>query len=233
MPDQSLANVVPDRIWTLHVPVWFAGVRLRARSTVVRLEDGSLLFHSPAPPDERLAEALSALGSVRWLLVPNCFHQLGAPAASERFPEARVVGPSSASARNERLRLHLDIRGAAFAEQLPEIEALPLDGVPYLDETVLYHRPTATLLGADIVLRADAGDHWTFRWAGRVTGCYEQVRVPPDVRRKIVDKAAAARSLSAMLERPAKRLVVGHSQVIEDACREQLAEAWRREGVPV
>ncbi len=65
MPDQSLANVVPDRIWTLHVPVWFAGVRLRARSTVVRLEDGSLLFHSPAPPDERLAEALSALGPVR------------------------------------------------------------------------------------------------------------------------------------------------------------------------
>ena len=33
---------------------------------------------------------------------------------------------------------------------------MPLAGVPFLDETVLYHRPTRTLLGADVVLTADA-----------------------------------------------------------------------------
>lgn len=129
------------------------------------------------------------------------------------------------------LSVHLDISAPEFGERLPEFEALPLAGVPFLDETVLYHRPTQTLLGADVVMCAGPKDHWTLRWGARITGCYERVRVPPDVRKKIPDKAAAARSIHAMLERPAVRLIVGHAEVIGDDCRERLAEAWRLEGV--
>ncbi len=227
----ALTAVVDGKIWVLDRPVWFAGVRLRARSTVVRLDDGSLLLHTPPPPTAALAEELRALGRVRWLLVPNCFHHLSTPAAAAYFPEAQVVGPASALKRNKALSVHMDIQAASFAEQLPEFEALPLLGVPFLDETVLYHRPTQTLLGADVVLCAGAADHWTWRWAARVTGCYERVRVSPDVRKKIPDKTAAARSIHAMLERPAERLIVGHADVIEKDCRDALAEAWRLEGV--
>jgi hypothetical protein len=105
--------------------------------------------------------------------------------------------------------------------------------VPFLDETVLFHRPTQTLLGADVVLRACAKDHWTLRWAAHLTGFYDRVRVPPDVRKKIPDKTAAAHSIRRILERPARRLIVGHAVVIEEGCRERLAEAWRLEGVEV
>lgn len=233
MTESALTAVVADKIWTLHRPVWFSGVRLRARTNVVRLDDGGLLLHSPAPASDDLIEQLRALGPVRWLVVPNCFHHLGTPAAAARFPEARVVGPASARARNKALRLDVDIRDDQFGAQVPELEPLPLLGVPFLDETVLYHRPTQTLLGADIVLSAGANDHWTWRYAARITGCYERLRVPPDVRHKIPDKTAAARSIGAMLERPAQRLLVAHADVIEERCRDRLAEAWRLEGVEV
>lgn len=233
MSTSALTAVVDDKIWTFERPVWFSGVRMRARTTVVRLDDGGLLLHSPAPPTDALAEQLRALGPVRWLVVPNCFHHLGTPAAAAVFPEARVVGPASALKRNKELRIHMDIRDPQLGEQVAELEALPLQGVPFLDETVLYHRPTQTLLGADVVLRADAKDHWTFRWGARITGCYERVRVPPDVKWKIPDKAAAARSIRAMLERPAQRLIVGHAEIIEEDCRDLLAQAWRLEGVEV
>src|SRR6185369_12213047 len=106
VPDSVLTAVVDGRIWTLDRPVWFGGVRLRARTTVVRLDDGSLLLHSPAPPTDALAGQLAALGRVRWLVVPNCFHHLGTPAAAARFPEAQVVGPASAANRNQALRIH-------------------------------------------------------------------------------------------------------------------------------
>lgn len=231
MSPGDLSEVVRGRIWRAERPVWFSGIRLRTNTTVVRLEDGDLLLHSPAPPSAALAEQLRALGRVRWLVVPNCFHHLGTPAAAAHFPDAQVLGPASALPRNESLKLHADI--AQLGEQLPELEVLPLHGVPFLDETVLYHRPTKTLLGADIVLEARAEDHFTVRWAARITGFYERVRVPPDVRSKIVDKAAAARSLRAIVERPAERLIVGHAPVIEEGCTEQLAEAWRLEGVEV
>ena len=233
MPETVLAAVVADRIWSLTRPVWFGGVRLRARTTVVRLDDGGLVLHTPAPPTDAFVEQLRALGPVRWLVVPNCFHHLGTPAAAARFPEARVVGPASALKRNAALKLDVDIQDGRFGEQLPELEALPLLGVPFLDETVLYHRPTKTLLGADIVLCAGAQDHWSWRWAARITGCYERVRVSPDVKKKIPDKAAAAQSIRAMLERPAERLIVGHADVIDESCREHLARAWRLEGVAV
>jgi hypothetical protein len=233
MPERVLTTVVDDRIWSLNRPVWFSGARLRVRTTVVRLEDGSLLIHSPAPPTDAVAAELHALGPVRWLVVPNCFHHLGTPAAAARFPEAQVVGPASALPRNKALRFHMDIRDAEFGERVPEFETLPLLGVPFLDETVLYHRPTQSLLGADIVLCAGPQDHWTFRFGARITGCYERVRIPPDVKNKIPDKAAAARSIQAMLQRPARRLIVGHADVIEAGCREKLAQAWRIEGVDV
>ncbi|WP_437324577.1 DUF4336 domain-containing protein [Sorangium sp. So ce381] len=233
MPDSALTAVVDDKIWTLDRPVWFSGVRMRARTTVVRLDDGSLLLHTPAPPTDALTEQLRALGPVRWLVVPNCWHHLGAPAAAAHFPDAKVVGPASALNRNKALKLHMDIHDAQFGEQVPEFEALPLQGVPFWDETVLYHRPTQTLLGADIVLCAGAKDHWTLRYAARITGFYERVRVPPDARKKIPDKAAAARSIRSMLERPAQRLIVGHAEVIGEGWRDDLAQAWRLEGVEV
>jgi hypothetical protein len=233
MPESALTPIVADKLWSLERPVWFSGARLRARTTVVRLDDRSLLLHTPAPPTDALAAQLRALGPVRWLVVPNRWHHLGAPAAAARFPEAKVVGPASALDRNEALRLDLDIHDTRFGEQVPEFDALPLEGVPFWDETVLYHRPTQTLLGADIVCSASEDDHWTWRCGARLTGCYERVRVPPDARKKIADKAAAARSLQAMLERPAQRLIIGHGHVIEEGCRDQLALAWRLEGLNV
>jgi len=233
MSTSTLTQVVTDKIWTLERPVWYSGIRQRARTTIVRLDDGSLLLHSPAPPTAELTEQLRALGPVRWLVVPNCFHHLGTPRAAAHFPEAQAVGPASACKRNKALSLQLDIGDASFREQVPEFEALPLLGVPFLDETVLYHRPTHTLLGADIVLCADAKDHWTCRFAARVTGFYRRVRVPPDVRASALDKNAAARSIHAMLERPAERLIIGHADIIEEGCRDRLAEAWRLEGVGV
>lgn len=233
MNERALTPIVADRIWASERPVWFSGVRLRARATVIRLDDGGLLLHSPAPPTDALAAELRALGPVRWLVVPNIFHHLGTPAATARFPEATVVGPASARSHNRALRIDLDLRDPRFAAQVPEVEALPLEGVPFLDETVLFHRPTQTLLGTDLVLCADASDHWTWRGAARLTGCYQTLRVPPDVRPKLVDRTAAARSIHAMLQRPAHRLIVAHAGVVEAGCREALAEAWRREGISV
>lgn len=226
-----LTTVVDDRIWLLERPVWFSGVRQRVHTTVLRLDDGGLLLHSPAPLTDELVQQLNVLGPVRWLVVPNCFHHLGTPAAAGRFREARVVGPASALRRNRALKIDDDI--AQIAELLPEFEALPLVGVPFLDETVLFHRPTQTLLGADIVLCPNARDHWSLRGAARLLGFYDQVRVPYDVKNKIPDKAAAARSIRAIIERPAQRLIVGHADIMEAGCREQLARAWRIEGVEV
>ncbi|MCW5808372.1 MAG: DUF4336 domain-containing protein [Deltaproteobacteria bacterium] len=233
MQQPALTEIVTDRIWAAERPVKFGGVRLRVRTSVIRLDDGRLLLHSPAPPTDALVKQLAELGEVRWLVVPNCWHHLGTPAAAAAFPGAKVVAPRSAAARNPELRIDVDLHTPALADAVPELALLPLDGVPFLDETLLYHRPTQTLFGADVVIRADEHDHWSWRLAARITGCYRRVRVPPDVRKKVVDKDAATRSLQALQALPIERLIVGHGAVLTDEPLTQLAEAWQRVGVNV
>ncbi|MFL5307842.1 MAG: DUF4336 domain-containing protein [Polyangia bacterium] len=227
MATSELSVVVPDAIWVSERAVWFAGVRLRARTTVLRLEDGGLLLHSAPDPTEALCAALRALGEVRWIVVPNRYHHLGAPATAARFPSAKVVGPASAAARNPQLRLELEVRDDRFLGAVKELEALPLDGCPFLDETVFFHRPTGSLIGADLAIRASARDHWTWRWVARLTGCYEKLRAPPDVRAKTKRNEAAATAIDRMAALPMKRLLVAHSETIEDRPAEKLVEAWR------
>src|SRR3569832_1663325 len=167
MREQALSEVVAGRIWASERPVWFSGVRLRARTSVVRLDDGRLLVHSPAPPSGDLLKQMAELGKVGWLVVPNCFHHLGTPAAAAAFPDAKILGPKSAAARNPQLRIDLDIHEPGFTAAVPEFALFPLAGVPFLDETLLYHRPTEPLFGADVVLQADANAHWSWRLAAR------------------------------------------------------------------
>jgi hypothetical protein len=224
----ALSEIVDGRIWAIERPVWFSGVRLRARTSVIRLDDGRLLVHSPAPPSDGLVQQLADLGEVSWLVVPNCFHHLGTPAAAAAFPDAKVLGPQSAAAKNPGLRIHMDIRDPRLSAAVPELALFPLEGVPFLDETLLYHRPTSTLFGADVVLRADDNDHWSWRFAARIMGCFKRVSVPPDVKKEVADKEAATRSLQALQALPVKRLIIAHGEVIEDAPLAQLLEAWRR-----
>jgi hypothetical protein len=115
----------------------------------------------------------------------------------------------------------------AALRALGELDAIPLDGCPFLDETVFFHRPTGSLLGADVVISGCARDHWSWRWAGRLTGCHEKVRTPPDVRAKTRPNDAAARSIDRMAALPLKRLLPAHADPIEGRPAERLLDAWR------
>ncbi|KIG15533.1 hypothetical protein DB30_05556 [Enhygromyxa salina] len=52
--------------------------------TVIRLDDGRLLLHSPIRCTPELREELDALGSVAFVAAPNRFHHLFARGARRR-----------------------------------------------------------------------------------------------------------------------------------------------------
>jgi hypothetical protein len=218
--------VVPDSIWATERPVWFGGVRIRSRTTVVRLSGGALWVHSPCPPTDDVCAALDALGEVRWIVVPNRFHHLQTPATAARYPKALVVGPKTVQARNPDVSLAMGTDDPEYLRSTPELTAVQLRGVPFLDETVFFHPASGSLIAADLLVSACARDHWTWRMAARIWGRYEKVRTPPDVRMKTRANTAVAESIAQMRALPLQRILVAHADPITDRPVEQLAEAW-------
>ncbi len=219
-------EVVPGSIWVTEQPVWFGGVRLRARTTVVRLADGALWVHSPCAPGEDVCSALDALGEVRWLVVPNKFHHLQTPAMAARYPNAVVVGAKSAEARNPRVSVKMTADDSTYARSTPELTSLQLRGVPFLDETVFFHAASGSLIAADLLISACARDHWSWRAAARVWGRYGKIRTPPDVWMYTRASTAVAESLSQMRALPIERILVAHADPITDRPVQKLVEAW-------
>jgi len=222
----SLEVIVPDSIWVTERPVWYAGVRQRARTTIVRLPGDALWVHSPTAPTDEVCAALDALGEVRWIVVPNRFHHLQAPATSARYRKAIVVGPKTAESRNHELSVTMGLDHCEYIEATPELVPLHLGGVPFLDETVFFHSASGTLITADLLACASARDHWTWRLVARICGRYEKVGPQPDVRWSTRASQDIAESIAQLRALPLQRILIAHGNPIVERPAEQLAEAW-------
>jgi len=93
----------------------------RVRMAVIGLGDGGLLVVSPGLPvsDEGWA-ALARLGTPRFLLAPNHFHNAGLAGWKARFPGATIVAHPRAQAR-----LRRKVPGVAIEDLEPLAAALP------------------------------------------------------------------------------------------------------------
>src|SRR5687767_13535583 len=72
-------------------PLRVAGFELGHRMTVVRLNDGSLVVHSPIEGNAHLTYELTAIGEVKFIIAPSKMHDLYLEDWLMRFPEARLL----------------------------------------------------------------------------------------------------------------------------------------------
>jgi type IV secretory pathway TrbD component len=142
---------IADGLWGAEHDLFLpGGVCFRGRMTVVRLDDGGLLLHSPVPVDDALAAEIDALGTVAHLVGPNLFHHLHLRGAAARWPDARLWGAPGLPEKRGNLRFS----GTVDAPDLPWRAALRptvLQGCPRLNETVFLHAASGTLLCTDLV----------------------------------------------------------------------------------
>jgi hypothetical protein len=221
-----LREEVSGQIWVQERSVWYGGVRLRSRTTIVKMRDGKLLVHSPGETTAEACRELDALGEVAWIVVPNKFHHLETPALKEKYPSAKVVGPASALARNPAVVLDYELPDPEVRSQLTEFRLLPLAGVPFLDETLFFHEPSQTLIAADLLMCGSPKDHFTWRWASRIYSQYGKYKLPPDVRSRTKPSEELKSSLGELRKLPIQRILVAHSDAIQEQPLETLSAAW-------
>jgi hypothetical protein len=217
---------VADGVWVDSAPVRILGTRLTATMTVLRLGDGSLLLHAPIAMTPGRRAAVEALGRVAHLYAPNLFHHLRIGEWAEAFPAARLHAPASLAGKRPDLRIDRAHQAALEPVLAAAIDEVTIDGFR-MGESALFYRPARTLIVADLVhnIGRPTG-RWTELYT-RTMGFYDRVALSRVLRwTAFSDRAAARRSLDALLALPFERLVVGHGAPLTSNAREALAAAY-------
>ncbi len=224
-----LTAVAPD-LWTttstLALP---GGLRLPLQATVVKLPSGELLVHAPAAIDDALAAAVAALGPVKHLVAPNAQHHLYLKNWAGRFPEALLWGAPGLEAK--RPDLSWAGRADANVPWSAALEALPLAGCPKLNEVVFLHRPSQTLLCADLLFNVQRPENLQTKLVLSAMGTKGRFAMSRAWKLFARDRRAFAESLTRMLAWDFVRVIPAHGDVLETdahAATERALAAMRR-----
>ena len=149
MMPRPLRQLGPE-IWVADRPQSFYGLVVGTRMTVIRLDDGSLLLHSPVKLDPGLRKELDALGPVRYVVAPNRVHHLYAGKVADAYPDSRLwIGPGLETKRRD-LVYEAILGDEAPAPWRGQVDQVFFAGRPYENEMTFFHRASRTLILCDL-----------------------------------------------------------------------------------
>ena len=216
-----------DDLWTATGPLSTGGIQVGARMTVIRLPCGALFVHSPLQIDDALRADVEALGPVGFLVAPNKLHHLYLNGWVEAFPEAKLYGVIGLPEKRKDLRFD-----GILAEGHPDpawgdtLELMQFYGAPYTNEVVFLHKPSRTLLIADLAFNIRGPVNWITRTYLRIGSCHGRLKTTGIMRMFIRDKQAARQSVERMAGWDFDRIVVSHGEVLEHGGPDALRSAF-------
>ncbi len=228
--DAPLFEYVKDEVWLVERPLTFYGVEFGTRMTVLRLDGGGLLLHSPVALDTALEVAVRQLGEPRCIVAPNPFHHLWVPEWREAFPEAVLLAGPGLLARRPDLAPALEWPAEPDALRFgpDEVEIARFEGHPMHEELAVYHPRSGTLVLSDMLLNLGHPQDAPPRLARLLLGLAQMSErpTPPTDFKLGVDRAALARSLEPMYAWKFERIVLAHGRLIERDAREVFRDAF-------
>ncbi|APD41226.1 hypothetical protein CHQ84_07675 [Francisella noatunensis subsp. orientalis] len=72
----EICPFITDRIWVIEYPVKYSGIKFSSITTLIKLNDNSILIHSPCKIDNSLKDKILKIGNVSCIIAPGNFHHL-------------------------------------------------------------------------------------------------------------------------------------------------------------
>ena len=228
MPAPPMKALGPGA-WVQSHPLVLAGADFGREVTVFRLEDGRLVIHSTASFAAEDVAAIGSVGTPAFLLDATNFHDTAVVPAQAAFPDLPYFAPNRFPLR-KRLPEIGTLEDAA-REWGDELEMLELGGMPKIQEHVLFHPASRTLVVADLLFHLpDTMSRWTRGFLRVASGIREYPGMSRLFRLAIKDRDAFRRSLDQILDWDFERVVVGHGVPIETDASAAFREGLARGG---
>ncbi len=213
-----------ENLWLLRYPLKLLGADLHRNVTVMRLESGGLVIHSTGPFELDDVAHINSLGKPGWLLDTMLRHDTFAKRGKEAFPEAIYLAPAGFS-----------VPAGPLLPPPPEwgneIEIKRIEGVPSMEEHAVFHRPSRTLIVADLLFNfGPDAPAWTRFLMLVAVGKKHDPGMARSMRMTVKDDAALRRSLAEIETWDFDRIIVGHGDVVEIGGKQQYTAALRAAG---
>ncbi len=222
----QLTKLAPD-LWIAEQPLRFLGLQLGARMTVVRLQDGKLLLHSPIAWSAELAAQLDNLGTPAFIIAPNRLHHLFVGAWLKAFPGCQLhVAPGVEIKRPDLVPTSVLGRSQNL-DFSDELHHLVLNGCPFTNEVVFFHPRTATMIASDMVFNIGPHHAAMTRLFFRLNNAYGRPAVSLLERFMIKDRDAFHRDLNNVLAWPIDRLIMAHGDIVDGDGHAALTHAYQ------
>jgi hypothetical protein len=218
---------VDDNVWLFERSIRFGPIPLPHTMTIVRLPNGGLFVHSPTNLDSTTAADLEALGTVDSIVWPSWWHDMYLREYAAAFPRAKLYG-SPLLAKAQRSLVSLRVLDADAPQWAPCIDSLYVDRMRlFLDEFVFLHRPSRSLIVADLAFHVDEGRSPFTRSSFRFIGAYPGCNVPWVLKPGTKDRKYMRAKIDRILDWDFDRLIVGHADVVQTGGKDALRNAYR------
>ncbi len=211
--DNGPIEKLEENLWEVEGSV--PGMPIKRRMSVVKLGDGSLVVHNAICLEEQAQRELEAWGPIRFVIVPNGWHRIDAPAYAARYPDAKIVCPDPArKGVSKRVRVDGNL---SLLPVDPGFTHVALEGSS-IAEHVLTVRSgrRSTLVFNDTVFNLPKLPGFK-GWVYGLIGSTGAPKVTPLLRAVSVrDRAALRRHLETLADTPGlERIIPGHGFIAE------------------
>lgn len=216
-------------IWDQEIRIRFGGMPLWHRMTVVRLANGGLVVHSPTKLDLSTKREFQQLGPITAIIAPSWWHDLYLREYLDAYPDAKLYGAPTLVRWSRSLPFVELLDDSEPSLWKGEIDQVHVQGIGlFLDEIVFYHRPSRSLIVADLLFNLSSKDTWITRTMGSlVIGPFPGCRFARLYRLAVTNRRRMRMALERILDWDFDQIIVGHGAVVESDGKEVLQREFR------
>ncbi|KAF9266978.1 hypothetical protein L218DRAFT_971331 [Marasmius fiardii PR-910] len=168
-PEQVMVirDIVPNVLTTCSAPfLRFGRVKIGGRGTIVRMNNGSVAVFSPIALTDEVKQKIASMGEVKYITALDFEHHIFLGPWHKEYPNAKVIGPEGLPEKrdkqgNEKVPFSVIFEGSKKSETKvdPEFDAefdYEYVHVHPNKELVFNHKPTKTLIEADLLFNLPA-----------------------------------------------------------------------------
>ena len=226
-----MLEYIPRQIWLKEYPISYAGTRFNSRMTLVRLQSGVLMLHSPCEIDVSTRAEIEALGKVGFIVAPGSYHYFYVALAQAAFPEAETFICPGIEIKRPELNFDWILGDRPDSRWERDFEQVLVRGNRFIREVAFYHITTKTLILVDLlenITEKTGGVNRLLKfWWKAVFRMWNNPKAAPEYQMGWKDKKAAANSLRRILDWDFERIILAHGDLVEENPKEVLVAAWK------